>query len=100
MTFEKHLEIEDFKWRKALRTLEKILQVDSPFWQVVICDKICQITKGMHVYVQAESAKDVLDEFIFHQPFGPIAEGYFNVPSFLKVTSVEELLIQLDLHRQ
>ena len=101
MAFEKHLEMEEFKWcNKILRTLEKILQVDSPLWQVVLYNgEIYQIIKDMHVYVQGKSAKDVLDEFIYHQPFGQIVEGYFNVPSFLKVNSIEELLIQLDLHR-
>lgn len=91
---EKIKELEDWK---ILETLHDILQSFDKHWYIGEYKGIYQIGKSVNVYVSGNSPKELLENFIHHKS-GIVIENYFNVPTFLKVGSIEELKIQIQLH--
>ena len=91
---EKIKELDDCK---ILAALNGILQSFDKWWHIGEYEVIYHIVKGMQVYVSGNSPKELLEKFIHHES-SIVVENYFDIPTFLKVSSVEELKIQIQLH--
>ena len=78
--------------------LQMLLDALGPGWYVVGVPNAYCLRKGAMTFVSSDTRDGLLRGFVDEDPdFGPLVDDGFGIPEFLRCSSVEELLLKLEV---